>query len=773
MYLNFTEFELMGYFMDISVKISTIIPVYNAEKYIEKCLDSILNQSFKDIEVICINDGSTDGTLKILENYSNKDNRINIINTENHGQGHARNIGINQANGEYISFVDADDWLDLNAYELLYNKSKLNNLDMLFFQMVNYEDLSGELVYSDSYDHKCFVDSIGDLDTIFNQEDFFNYTFLIPVCPVSKLYKTSFLKNNDIKFPEGLMFEDNIFHYKSYFLGDRFGFLNQHLYFRRRHDDSVTKKFTEKQFDIIEVSNLIINLFIELGIYDKYKDKVINHTFMIVLEWFNKFPLYLKEKFYKLLKNNFIGFNSLYDDFNCYLSDFHKSYFDLMHKKDYYVDFISEFLFLNADYSVIPSIEKDYKISIIIPTYNTGLLLHRTISSIENQSLGFNEMEIILVDDGSNMETLDLIKYYANNYANIKAIFLNTNTGSSGTPRNVGIYNAAADYIMFLDHDDFFEFDALEKLYFKIISSESDVVFGTYSVINNTNLTNILFSNEKNGHFNSIEENENLIAVPPPSIWTKLFNKQFILNNKILFPTILGEDAIFMSKVLLNAQGIDYLYDLLVCYHDLNDDSTTNNVSLNYLTEGLISEKYLLELYKTINKEYYFKFRCIGNLDFFLTQFLKSNLSLDEIHSVFPLFKWFIDISNSYNLEPNIFNNKIVFNYISKEDICSLYRFKKIIQDYGIDFIEKGMFGKIELRDELINDFSKVINEIKNINKENLSIIKEANSCISEKNEKINFLNNYSAELENEIINLQNKIKYLSTFKGWLLNKRG
>ena len=759
--------------MDTSVKISTIIPVYNAEKYIEKCLESILNQSFKDIEVICINDGSTDGTLKILENYSKKDNRINIISTENHGQGHARNIGINQAKGEYISFVDADDWLDLNAYELLYNKSKLNNLDMLFFQMVNYEELSGELVYSDSYDHKCFVDSIGDLDTIFNNEDFFNYTFLIPVCPVSKLYKASFLKNNDIKFPEGLMFEDNIFHYKSYFLGDRFGFLNQHLYFRRRHDDSVTKKFTEKQFDIIEVSNLIINLFIELGIYDKYKDKVINHTFMIVLEWFNKFPLYLKEKFYKLLKNNFIGFNSLYDDFNCYLSDFHKSYFDLMHKKDYYVDFISEFLFLNADYSVIPSIEKDYKISIIIPTYNTGLLLHRTISSIENQSLGFNEMEIILVDDGSNRETLDLIKYYANNYANIKAIFLNNNTGSSGTPRNVGIYNAAADYIMFLDHDDFFEFDALEKLYLKIMSSKSDVVFGTYSVINNSNLTNILFSNEKHGHFNSIEENENLIAVPPPSIWTKLFNKQFILDNNILFPTILGEDAIFMSKVLLNANGIDYLYDLLVCYHDLNDDSTTNNVSLNYLTEGLISEKYLLNLYKTINKEYYFKFRCIGNLDFFLTQFLKSNLSIGEIHTVFPLFKWFIDISNSYNLEPNLFNNKIVFNYISKGDIYSLYIFKKIIQDYGMDFIEKGMFGKIELRDELINDFSKVINEIKNINKENLSIIKEANSRISEKNEKINFLNNYSAELENEIINLQNKIKYLSTFKGWLLNKRG
>ena len=96
------------------------------------------------------------------------------------------------------------------------------------------------------------------MDTVFNYNDFFNYTFLIPVCPVSKLYKTSFLKENNIKFPEGLMFEDNIFHYNAYFLGERFGFLNKHLYYRRRHDDSVTKKFSEKQFDIIEVSNLII-----------------------------------------------------------------------------------------------------------------------------------------------------------------------------------------------------------------------------------------------------------------------------------------------------------------------------------------------------------------------------------------------------------------------------------------------------------------------------------------------------------------------------------
>ena len=120
------------------VKISIIVPVYNTEPYLEQCLDSIINQTLEDIEIICVNDGSTDNSLSILEEYASKDNRIRIINQENKGQGFARNNGLKNVNGEYVLFVDSDDWIELNTCEALYKKVNELDLDMLFFCATSY-----------------------------------------------------------------------------------------------------------------------------------------------------------------------------------------------------------------------------------------------------------------------------------------------------------------------------------------------------------------------------------------------------------------------------------------------------------------------------------------------------------------------------------------------------------------------------------------------------------------------------------------------------------
>ena len=111
-------------------KVSVIVPVYNTEKYLEKCLNSLINQTLHDIEVICVNDGSTDNSLNILNQYAQKDNRIKIINQENKMQGAARNAGTQIAAGEYIGFVDSDDWIDLDYFEKLYNAATKYNLDI-------------------------------------------------------------------------------------------------------------------------------------------------------------------------------------------------------------------------------------------------------------------------------------------------------------------------------------------------------------------------------------------------------------------------------------------------------------------------------------------------------------------------------------------------------------------------------------------------------------------------------------------------------------------
>lgn len=111
------------------VKVSVVIPVYNAEKYLKRCLDSVINQTFRDIEVICVNDGSLDGSARILEEYARLDSRVIVLNQENSGQGAARNNGLKIARGEYIGFVDSDDWIDLDFFEKLYAAAKKYDAD--------------------------------------------------------------------------------------------------------------------------------------------------------------------------------------------------------------------------------------------------------------------------------------------------------------------------------------------------------------------------------------------------------------------------------------------------------------------------------------------------------------------------------------------------------------------------------------------------------------------------------------------------------------------
>ena len=141
-------------------KLSIIVPVYNASKYLERCLDSVINQTLKEIEIICINDGSSDNSKTILENYAKKDNRIKIINQKNLGLSASRNKGIKYANGEYIFFVDADDWIELNTCEITYNFAKEKNLDLLLFGAKNIDD--DGITYDDNYYNlSCFENEYG------------------------------------------------------------------------------------------------------------------------------------------------------------------------------------------------------------------------------------------------------------------------------------------------------------------------------------------------------------------------------------------------------------------------------------------------------------------------------------------------------------------------------------------------------------------------------------------------------------------------------------
>ena len=177
-------------------KVSIIVPVYNVEKYLERCLDSLINQTLTNIEIVCINDGSTDNSGKILDDYAAKDNRIKVIHQNNAGQAVARNNGLKIANGNYINFVDSDDWVDLDFIEKLYNAAERNNADISSASIIRKRQNSKK--YRVHYtEEKCF-ETLVDKITVCN----------IPKCCyiVSKLYKHEIIK--DSFFKEGVYFED-------------------------------------------------------------------------------------------------------------------------------------------------------------------------------------------------------------------------------------------------------------------------------------------------------------------------------------------------------------------------------------------------------------------------------------------------------------------------------------------------------------------------------------------------------------------------------------
>lgn len=223
-------------------KVSIIVPVYNVEKYLRKCLNSLINQTLKDIEIICINDGSTDKSLEILEEYKNRDSRIILLNQENSGQSIARNNGIKKATGEYLGFVDPDDWVDLDYYEKLYNAASTNDTDIAV----------GGIIRVTGIKKKKFLN--------FEKETITDNTNLkFELCDVpeksyvwNKIYKTEKLKEIGLEFEKGIFYEDCIFTPQAlFYLGEIVTVPNIHYYYLRRGNSTVKQRSEKANADSV------------------------------------------------------------------------------------------------------------------------------------------------------------------------------------------------------------------------------------------------------------------------------------------------------------------------------------------------------------------------------------------------------------------------------------------------------------------------------------------------------------------------------------------
>lgn len=282
-------------------KISIIICAYNREEYLKRCLNSVKNQTLKNIEIICADDGSTGNTLDVFRKYANKDHRFKFFTQKNSGPGVARNKAIKMATGEYIMFLDSDDWIELNTCEELYKKVKLNDLDILLFLMKNYSEETGEY-YEDSYYNLTPIPDDFE-NKVFSHEDISNIIFSISISACQKIYKRSLVKK--VHFAEKLLFEDNPFFWGVMLQAKRMSLLKKHFYLRSRHTSSITSEYDNKYFDVIPISNKVISIFKELNLVNMYKYQLINYKINYISQWYHMMEEKYKNTFWDLMHDDF------------------------------------------------------------------------------------------------------------------------------------------------------------------------------------------------------------------------------------------------------------------------------------------------------------------------------------------------------------------------------------------------------------------------------------------------------------------------------------
>ncbi len=260
-------------------KISVIVPIYNVESYLAKCLNSLVHQTMENIEIVLINDGSTDLSENIAKKYIKKHKNIKYYKKENGGQSSARNMGLKYANGEYIAFVDSDDYIELNMFEIMYEYALKNNLDIV---------MCGIKYVYDNYEEK--VSLFNETRLITNKE----YITSSPA-PWNKIYRRELLKNANYEFPKGIIYEDLSLTPRLGIYTEKIGYVNNYLYnyIQRNNSTMNIEAYNPRINDIFVSLELLYNFFKEnnklIEFHDELECIFINHLLVVASQRFYKF----------------------------------------------------------------------------------------------------------------------------------------------------------------------------------------------------------------------------------------------------------------------------------------------------------------------------------------------------------------------------------------------------------------------------------------------------------------------------------------------------
>ena len=281
-----------------NIRISIIIPVYNTSKFLEKCLKSIIEQNFKEIEIICVNDGSTDNSLEILEKLQKKDNRIIIINKENGGLTSARNAGLKEAKGKYCLNIDSDDWIEQGYLKTLYERAEKDDLDITLSNIIfDYlDEPQKNYILNDLKISNTEIITGDEYINVFLKENFYGYTW-------NKLIKTELYKKNNIKYNEDIfMLEDVEIILRLSKFAKKIGKINKAFYHYVQHKLNGSSKISLKRLKDIEIcfSSLKNNFFYDSDVVFNISNRE-SIVFMGLLK--SSFILHKNLEYQKILKS--------------------------------------------------------------------------------------------------------------------------------------------------------------------------------------------------------------------------------------------------------------------------------------------------------------------------------------------------------------------------------------------------------------------------------------------------------------------------------------
>ena len=522
----------------MEVKVSVIIPVYNVEKYLRECIDSILNQTLHELELICVDDGSTDGSLEILQAYEKKDNRVTVLTQHNQGAGAARNKGLQIAKGEYLSFLDADDFFAPGMLEEAYRKCKSVNADVCVYQVLRYDDTTKK-TWSDK---GSFRKEFAPNKEVFSYKDmpdhildsFQNWAW-------NKLISHELVKKYDLKFQEIFRTNDLLFVASCMILAERITLLEKKLVYYRvgmknncqatnykfpldfLHAFYAVREFLEKNNVYVQVEKSFVNKAVSGCVYnldsirDSHARKVLYDE--LKKEGFDRLGISGKDKEY-------FYDEKIYKKYQEICMNSFENYEILNGSEPKKRKYLQEKFLVKT--------EKP-KVSIIVPIYNVEDYLVECMESVVRQTL--EDIEIICINDGSTDHSLEILQKYAEMDSRI--IVVDKKNEGYGIGMNIGLDRATGEYVGIVEPDDYVPLNMYEDLYLKAKEYELDFVkadFYRFKTAENGNMECVynhltMLKEKYNVVFNPSNEPEALRYVM--NTWSGIYRNEFLRKYNI------------------------------------------------------------------------------------------------------------------------------------------------------------------------------------------------------------------------------------------------